>query len=131
VAVRRALQLADVQPQDVDYVSAHATSTPVGDRLETQLVKNVFGARAYEIAISSLKSIIGHSSGAAGAMQAAANFLMLQHQVLMPTVNLENPDPECDLDYVANQSRPARLNCILQQTFGFSGKNSMLVLSKA
>jgi 3-oxoacyl-[acyl-carrier-protein] synthase II len=130
IAVRRALQLADVQPQDVDYVSAHATSTPVGDRLETQLVKNVFGARAYEICISSLKSIIGHSSGAAGAMQAAANFLMLQHQVLMPTVNLENPDPECDLDYVANQSRASRINCILQQTFGFSGKNSMLVLSK-
>jgi 3-oxoacyl-(acyl-carrier-protein) synthase len=130
IAARRALQQADVQPQDVDYVSAHATSTPVGDRLETQLVKNVFGARAYEMSISSLKSIIGHSSGAAGAMQAAANFLMLQHQVLMPTVNLENPDPECDLDYVANQSRPARLRCILQQTFGFSGKNSMLVLSK-
>lgn len=130
IAARRALQQADVQPQDVDYVSAHATSTPVGDRLETQLVKNVFGARAYEMSISSLKSIIGHSSGAAGAMQAAANFLMLQHQVLMPTVNLENPDPECDLDYVANQSRPARLKCILQQTFGFSGKNSMLVLSK-
>jgi len=131
LAARRALQLADAQPQDVDYVSAHATSTPVGDRLETQLVKNVFGPRAYEICVSSLKSIIGHSSGAAGAMQAAANFLMLQHQVLMPTVNLENPDPECDLDYVANQSRPARLRCILQQTFGFSGKNSMLVLSKA
>jgi 3-oxoacyl-[acyl-carrier-protein] synthase II len=114
----------------VDYISAHATSTPVGDKLESQLVKNVFGARAYELSISSLKSIIGHSSGAAGAMQAAANFLMLEHQVLMPTVNLENPDPECDLDYVANHARPSRLGCILQQTFGFSGKNSMLVLAK-
>lgn len=131
LAVRRALQQADVQPQDVDYVSAHATSTPMGDKLETRLVKNVLGAKAYDTPVSSLKSIIGHSSGAAGAMQAAANFLMLEHQVLMPTVNLENPDPECDLDYVANQSRPARLNCILQQTFGFSGKNSILVFAKA
>jgi 3-oxoacyl-[acyl-carrier-protein] synthase II len=115
----------------VDYVSAHATSTPLGDRLETQLLKNVLGRRAYHTPVSSIKSIIGHSSGAAGAMQAAANCLILEHQVIFPTVNLRTPDPECDLDYVPNEPRSARVNCILQQTFGFSGKNSILVLSKA
>jgi 3-oxoacyl-(acyl-carrier-protein) synthase len=131
LAVRHALQQAEVQPEDVDYVSAHATSTPVGDRLETQLIKNVLGARAYQIPVSSLKSIIGHSSGAAGAIQAVANFLILEHQVIIPTVNLDYPDPSCDLDYVAKKARPATVHCILQQTFGFSGKNSVLVLAKA
>lgn len=131
LAVQNALRLGGVQPEDVDYISAHATSTPIGDRLETQLVKNVLGRRAYHVPISSLKSIIGHSSGAAGTMQAAANCLILEHQVIFPTVNLEFPDPECDLDYVPNEPRPARVNCIVQQSFGFSGKNSILVLSKA
>jgi 3-oxoacyl-(acyl-carrier-protein) synthase len=131
LAVQHALRLGGLRPEDVDYVSAHATSTPIGDRLETQLVKNVLGRRAYQVPISSLKSIIGHSSGAAGTMQAAANCLILEHQVIFPTVNLEFPDPECDLDYVPNEARPARVNCIVQQSFGFSGKNSILVLSKA
>lgn len=131
MAVERALELGGAEPQDVDYVSAHATSTPIGDKLETQLVKNVLGRRAYQVPVSSLKSIIGHSSGAAGAMQAAANCLILEHQVIFPTVNLESPDPECDLDYVPNEARPAQVNCILQQSFGFSGKNSILLLSKA
>jgi 3-oxoacyl-(acyl-carrier-protein) synthase len=131
LAVQRALDLGGVRPEEVDYVSAHATSTPIGDRLETQLVKNVLGRRAYQVPVSSLKSIIGHSSGAAGALQAAANCMILEHQVIFPTVNLECPDPECDLDYVPNEARPARVNCILQQSFGFSGKNSILVLSRA
>jgi 3-oxoacyl-[acyl-carrier-protein] synthase II len=131
LAARRALHQAGVAAEDVDYVSAHATSTPIGDKLETQLVKNVLGRAAYKVPISSLKSIIGHSSGAAGAMQAAANCLILENQVIFPTVNLEFPDPECDLDYVPNKPRAARVECILQQTFGFSGKNSLLVLSKA
>lgn len=130
MAVQRALQLAGLRPDDVDYVSAHATATPIGDRLETQLVKKVLGRRAFKVPISSLKSIIGHSSGAAGAMQAAANCLILEHQVIFPTVNLECPDPECDLDYVPNKPRSASINCILEQSFGFSGKNSILVLTK-
>ena len=130
LAAQRALEFGGLRPEDVDYVSAHATSTPIGDGLETQLVKNVLGRRAYQVPISSLKSIIGHSSGAAGAMQAAANCLILEHQVIFPTVNLEFADPECDLDYVPNEPRPARVNCILQQSFGFSGKNSILVMSR-
>ena len=130
LAAHRALELGSLRPEDVDYVSAHATSTPIGDRLETQLVKNVLGRRAYQVPISSIKSIIGHCSGAAGAMQAAANCLILEHQVIFPTVNLEFSDPECDLDYVPNEARPASVNCILQQSFGFSGKNSILVMSR-
>jgi 3-oxoacyl-[acyl-carrier-protein] synthase II len=131
LAAQRALEFGGVRPEEVDYVSAHATSTPIGDGLETQLVKNVLGRRAYQVPISSLKSIIGHSSGAAGAMQAAANCLILEHQVIFPTVNLEFADPDCDLDYVPNEPRPARVDCILQQSFGFSGKNSILVMSRA
>jgi 3-oxoacyl-[acyl-carrier-protein] synthase II len=131
LAVRRALEQADLGPEDVDYVSAHATSTPLGDTVETNLIKNVFGERAYEIPVSSLKSIMGHPSGAAGAMQAAANLLTLENQMLIPTVNLSQPDPDCDLDYVANTARPAVVDCIVQQTFGFSGKNSILVFAKA
>lgn len=130
LAVRRALREAGLGPRDIDYISAHATSTPLGDKVETELIKNVFGERAYAIPVSSLKSIMGHSSGAAGAMQAAANLLMLEHQVLMPTVNLDSPDPECDLDYVPNRPRPAALTNVVQQTFGFSGKNTILVLGK-
>ncbi len=131
LAIRRALDQAGVQPRDVDYLSAHATSTPLGDTVETNLVKRVFGEHAYEMPVSSLKSIMGHASGAAGAMQAVANLLTLEHQVLVPTVNLSEPDPECDLDYVPNQPRPADVRCIVQQTFGFSGKNSVLVLAAA
>lgn len=130
LAVRRALRQAEVEPEDVDYISAHATSTPLGDTVETNLVKSVFGPRAYGIPMSSLKSIMGHSSGAAGALQAAANLLILEHQMIIPTVNLSEPDPDCDLDYVPNTARRADVRCILQQTFGFSGKNSILVFAK-
>jgi 3-oxoacyl-[acyl-carrier-protein] synthase II len=131
IAVRRALALAGLEPEDVDYISAHATSTPLGDVVETRLIKKVFGKRAYAIPVGAIKSIIGHQSGGAGAMQAAANVLTLQHQVLYPTVNLDTPDPECDLDYVAHRARQAKVDCVVQQSFAFSGKNTALVFARS
>jgi 3-oxoacyl-[acyl-carrier-protein] synthase II len=130
IAVRKALAAAGVTPDDIDYISAHATSTPLGDLIETRLIKRVFGERAYSVPVSSTKSIIGHQSGGSGAFQAAANLLMLQYQKLIPTVNLQVSGKDCDLDYVASKVRPAKVDCVLQQTFGFSGKNSALVIAK-
>ena len=130
LAARRALEAAGVGPDDIDYVSAHATSTPLGDTIETRLVKRVFGARAYQVPISSTKSVIGHQSGGAGVFQAVANTLTIERQTLVPTVNLEARGEGCDLDYVPGRPRPARVRHVLQHTFGFSGKNSMLVLSR-
>jgi 3-oxoacyl-[acyl-carrier-protein] synthase II len=130
LAVKRVLTQAAVAPEQVDYVSAHATSTPLGDMIETKLAKRIFGQRAYEIPMSSTKSIIGHQSGGSGVFQAISNFLTLKNQYLIPTVNLESRSHDCDLDYVPGRGRPAKVEHILQHTFGFSGKNSMLVMSK-
>jgi len=130
LAVQRAIQSAGVTPQDIDYISAHATSTPLGDLIETRLAKRVFGDRAYAVPMSSIKSTIGHQSGGSGTLQALTNFLMMQHQELVPTVNLQVPGKGCDLDYVPGESRPAKVDCVLQHTFGFSGKNSALVMAK-
>jgi 3-oxoacyl-[acyl-carrier-protein] synthase II len=131
IAVREALRSADVAPPDIDYISAHATSTPLGDLVETRLVKRVFGERAYEVPISSTKSVIGHQSGGAGVFQAASNLLTLEHQTLIPTVNLAACSKDCDLDYVPGVARRATVDCVLQHTFGFSGKNSALVVAHA
>jgi 3-oxoacyl-[acyl-carrier-protein] synthase II len=130
IAVEQALRLAKVQPEEVSYISAHAASTPVGDAAETRLIKHIFGKHAYNIPVSAVKSITGHQVGSAGTVQAVANLLMLERQVVVPTLNLEEPDPECDLDYVPKQPRAATLNTILQHSFAFSGKNSILVFSK-
>lgn len=130
IAVSQALELANIQPEDVSYVSAHAASTPVGDAAETQLIKRVLGKHAYKIPVSSTKSITGHQVGSAGSIQAVANLLMLERQVLIPTLNLEERDHECDLDYVSDHPRAAVVQTILQHTFAFSGKNSVLVWSK-
>lgn len=129
LAVARALADGGVTAEQVNYISAHATSTGVGDLVETRLIKRSFGDRAYAIPISSTKSIIGHQSGGAGAFQAVTSLLSLQEQLLVPTVNLAAPSDECDLDYVPHAARPAAVRCVLQQTFGFSGKNSMIVLA--
>jgi 3-oxoacyl-[acyl-carrier-protein] synthase II len=130
IAVGQALHLANLQPEDVSYVSAHAASTPVGDAAETRLIKNTFGKHAYKIPVSSTKSITGHQVGSAGSIQAVANLLMLERQTLIPTLNIEASDPECDLDYVPDRPRAASVETILQHTFAFSGKNSALVFSK-
>jgi len=121
---------AGINKEKIDYINAHGTSTQLNDRLETQAIKKVFGTKAYNIPVSSLKSQVGHSTVAAGAVEAIASILMLQRQKIAPTINLVDPDPECDLDYVAEGSRDAMLTHILSNSFGFGGQNACLVLKK-
>src|SRR3989338_3910836 len=108
-AIRLALQDADVQPEEIDYINAHGTSTPLNDKNETSVIKQVFGDAAYRVPISATKSMIGHLIGAAGAVELIATLLAMEHQTIPPTINYEQPDPDCDLDYVPNTARPARL----------------------
>ncbi len=129
-AIQLALKDADVKPQDIDYINAHGTSTPLNDKTETLVIKQVFGAHAYKTPISATKSMIGHLIGAAGAVELIATILAMEHQVIPPTINYETPDPACDLDYVPNQSRPATIDVALKNSFGFGGKNSALVIKK-
>ena len=129
-AIRRALQQARLQPQQIDYINAHATSTPAGDIAETRAIKAVFGEYAPHVPISANKSMIGHLTGAAGAVEAAATVLSLQHNLIPPTINLDRPDPECDLDYVPHHARSARLQIALSNSFGFGGVNAVLALKK-
>jgi 3-oxoacyl-[acyl-carrier-protein] synthase II len=128
--MRRALQQARLAPQQVDYINAHATSTPAGDIAETRAIKRVFSEYAYSVPISSIKSMIGHLTGAAGAVEAAATILTLHHGLIPPTINLEHPDPECDLDYVPNVARPAVLQVAISNSFGFGGVNAVLAFRK-
>jgi len=129
-AMRRALEDARVAPQDVQYVNAHGTGTRMNDRTETAALKQVFGAHARSLAVSSTKSQIGHLVAAAGAVEFGACVLALVHQVMPPTINYETPDPDCDLDYVPNAAREARLDTILSNSFGFGGQNACLVLAR-
>lgn len=122
-----ALAQADLQREEIGYISAHASSTPMNDQRETDIVKAVFGEAAYRIPISGIKSVIGHTSGAAGGMQAVSCALALRHQQIPPTANYETPDPACDLDYVPNVARQLSLHAILQNTYAFAGKNVALV----
>jgi 3-oxoacyl-[acyl-carrier-protein] synthase II len=130
MAMRRALQQARLAPQQVDYINAHATSTPAGDIAETRAIKRVFSEYAYSVPISSIKSMIGHLTGAAGAVEAAATILTLHHGLIPPTINLEYPDPECDLDYVPNIARQAELQVAISNSFGFGGVNTVLAFRK-
>ncbi len=125
-----ALDDAGLRPEQIDYINAHGTSTPAGDVVESIAVKRIFGDHAHRVAISSTKSMIGHQLGAAGAVEAVFCALALRDQVVPPTINLENPDPECDLDYVPNQARQMRLNVVLSNSFGFGGTNGSLVLRR-
>lgn len=129
-AMRWALQDAGLPGEAVDYINAHGSSTPINDVTETKAIKTVFGEHAYDLAVSSTKSMIGHPMGAAGALEALACILAMTKGVLPPTINLETPDPECDLDYVANQARPAEVNVTLSNSFGLGGQNACLVLKK-
>ena len=127
ICVKQALNEAGVPPEEIDYINAHGTSTPLNDKNETKIIKNVFGERAYKIAISANKSMTGHSLGAAGSIEAIASLLTLKHQFIPPTINYETPDPECDLDYIPNHGREAEVHTILSNSYGFGGKNSAVI----
>ena len=129
-AIRMALRKASLKPDEIDYINAHGTSTPLNDRLETKALKAVFGKNAYKVPISSTKSMMGHLIGAAGAVEAAICVMIIQHGIIPPTINLTHPDPECDLDYVPNVARKARVNTALSSSFGFGGHNSVLVFRR-
>ncbi len=128
LAVRQALNSARVGIEDVDYINAHGTSTPLGDIAETQVIKAVFGPRAYEIPVSSTKSMVGHIMGATGAVEALACIMSIQEGIIHPTINLETPDPQCDLDYVPNEARQAEVKVAVSNSFGLGGQNAVLVL---
>lgn len=128
--MRRALSDARLEPNAVDYINAHGTSTPLNDVAETQAIKAVFGTHAYRLAVSSTKSMTGHTLGAAGAIEAAYTALALYYQLVPPTINYEEPDPDCDLDYVPNRARPAPIQIALSNSFGFGGTNSTVVLRR-
>ncbi|HYC58095.1 MAG TPA: beta-ketoacyl-ACP synthase II [Thermoanaerobaculia bacterium] len=126
----RALKDAGLQPSDIDYINAHGTSTPVGDKTETVAIKRLFGEQAYKVAISSTKSMTGHLLGAAGGIESAIAAMVVRTGTMPPTINYENPDPECDLDYVPNQARQADIKHVLSNSFGFGGTNATLIFSK-
>jgi 3-oxoacyl-[acyl-carrier-protein] synthase II len=121
---------ASLDRSDIDYINAHGTSTPAGDLAETLAIKQVFGANAGKVAVSSTKSMTGHLLGAAGGIEAVFSVLALRDQVVPPTINLENPDPECDLDYVPNVARGMKINTVMSNSFGFGGTNATLILRK-
>ncbi len=129
-AMRWAMEDAGIQPEDVDYINAHGTSTRLNDKTETYAIKKVFGEHAYNLAVSSTKSMIGHAFGGAGAIEAAVLALSVQNDMLHPTINYETPDPECDLDYVPNQARSQQVDIGLSNSFGLGGQNACLVMKK-
>jgi 3-oxoacyl-[acyl-carrier-protein] synthase II len=121
---------ASVNREEVDYVNAHGTSTPLGDVAETVAVKRCFGDHARKLAVSSTKSMTGHLLGAAGGIEAVFSVLAIRDQVAPPTINLVNQDPQCDLDYVPNTARPMKIDVVLSNSFGFGGTNGTLVFRK-
>jgi 3-oxoacyl-[acyl-carrier-protein] synthase II len=129
-AMKKALQRAGIQPEQVGYINAHGTSTKVGDIAETKAIKEVFGEHAHKLAVSSTKSVHAHLLGGAGAIEAAATMLAIDRGMLPPTINLDNQDPECDLDYVPNKARKADVEYALSNSFGFGGHNATLVIRR-
>lgn len=128
--MQNTLRDAKVQPEQVGYVNAHGTSTPLGDRIETTAIKRAFGDHAYKLAVSSTKSMTGHLLGGAGGLEAGITVLALRDQILPPTMNLDDPDPECDLDYVPNHARRASLEYAMSNSFGFGGTNGALLFRR-
>ena len=126
----RALKDAGLQPEQIDYINAHGTSTPIGDKTETMAIKSIFGEHAYKVAVSSTKSMTGHLLGAAGGLESAIAAMVVREGVLPPTINYENPDPECDLDYVPNEARKKDVTHVVSNSFGFGGTNATLIFSK-
>ncbi|MEJ5225464.1 MAG: beta-ketoacyl-ACP synthase II [Anaerolineales bacterium] len=129
-AMRWALADAGLPPEAIDYINAHGTSTPLNDLTETRAIKKVFGEHAYKVAISSIKSMLGHAMGASGALEAIATAMALHEGIIPPTINYETPDPELDLDYVPNTARKATLRAALSNSFGLGGSNACLVLKR-
>ncbi|MCM8775566.1 MAG: beta-ketoacyl-ACP synthase II [Candidatus Omnitrophica bacterium] len=129
-AIQIAMTNAGVTPNQIDYINAHGTSTVLNDKIETMIIKKVLGSRAYQIPISSTKSMIGHLIGAAGSVELIATILGMDYGIIPPTINYSVPDPECDLDYVPNQARPAKISIAIKNSFGFGGKNSILIVGK-
>ena len=130
LAMKGAVEDAGINPEDIDYINAHGTSTQLNDKIETLAIKKLLKDHAYEIGVSSIKSMIGHLIGAAGGVEAVATALAVKNQVIPPTINYEYPDPDCDLDYVPNQAREAEVKYALSNSFGFGGHNACLVFKK-
>lgn len=126
----KAMKDAGMQPEDIDYINAHGTSTGVGDKAETDAVKTAFGDYAYKVPVNSTKSMTGHLLGAAGGVEAIICGLTIKNGVIPPTINLDNPDPECDLDYIPNHARKAEVEVAMSNSFGFGGHNATLILKK-
>lgn len=129
-ALSIALKKAGIKPDEVDYINAHGTATQLNDTAETHAIKSVFGELAYRIPASANKSMTGHLLGASGALEAVISILTINHGIIPPTINLNNPDPECDLDYVPNETRKAEVNTVVSNSFGFGGHNSVLVFRR-
>lgn len=129
-AMKNAMKDAGMEPTDIDYINAHGTSTRQGDIAETFAIKTCLGSHSADVAISSTKSMIGHALGAAGSLEAVISVLSLDNQIAPPTINLENPDPECDLDYVPNAARELKISAVLSNSFGFGGTNSTLIFKR-
>jgi 3-oxoacyl-[acyl-carrier-protein] synthase II len=129
-ALKQSLADAKVKPEDIQYINAHGTSTPLNDTNETFIIKEVFGKHAYRLAVSSIKSMIGHLIGAAGSVELIGALMALEEGIIPPTINYEIKDPDCDLDYVPNKARKAEVDLFLKNSFGFGGKNSALVVRK-
>jgi 3-oxoacyl-[acyl-carrier-protein] synthase II len=130
VTMEKALQHAEITKEQVYYINAHGTSTELNDRYETMAIKKVFGEKAFDIPVSSSKSMIGHTIGAAGAIEGIITILSLKHGILTPTINLDMPDPELDLDYVPNRARQKEISVALSNSFGFGGHNATIVFRK-
>ena len=129
-AIRHALADAGIGPEEVDHINAHGTATPLGDVAETNAIKAVFGDRAYQVPVTANKSMLGHGLGSAGAMETLACVLAIRDQKIPPTINLDYPDPECDLDYVPNVTREAKVDVVLKNSFGMGNQNACLVLGR-
>jgi 3-oxoacyl-[acyl-carrier-protein] synthase II len=129
-AMQMALRKASLRPDEVDYINAHGTSTPPNDGTETQAIKACFGDHAYKLAVSSTKSMTGHTLGAAGAVEAVISVMAIQSGIIPPTINLHHPDPECDLDYVPNEARQATVNVAMSNSMGFGGHNTCLIFKR-
>jgi 3-oxoacyl-[acyl-carrier-protein] synthase II len=128
--IRETMADAGVSPKHIDYINAHATGTPLGDAAETMAIRQVFGTHARQVPVSSTKPFHAHPLGAAGAIEIAICCLALEHDYLPPTLNLTQANPECDLDYIPNTGRNARVNCILSNSFGFGGINASIILAR-
>ena len=128
--MREALEVSRLDPDAIDYINAHGTSTNVNDSIETLAIKRSFGEAAYTVPISSTKSMMGHLIAAAGSVEAIVCLLTIRDGMLPPTINLENPDPECDLDYIPNEARRKQVDVALSNSFGFGGQNITLIIKR-